>query len=80
MAMLKPSEARIVVQHHEDGRAVVLLDGKHIPGLIAAQVVQETGQRAVLNISIAGLGFRLETSTSTLSEARVERRNATVKD
>jgi len=76
MALLKPSEARIVVQHHEDGRAIVLLDGKHIPGLIAAQVVHETGQRAVLNISIAGLGFRLETSPLTASEARAERRAA----
>lgn len=76
MPIPKPSEARIVVQHHEDGRAVVLLDGKHIPGLITAQVVHEVGQRAVLNISISGVCFRLETSPLTASQARAERRAA----
>lgn len=74
MSIPKPSEARIVVQHHEDGRSVVLLDGKHIPGLISAQVVQEMGKRAVLNISISGFCFRLETSPLTASQATAERR------
>ena len=36
MPIPKPSEARIVVQHHEDGCAEVLLDGKPISGLIGA--------------------------------------------
>lgn len=80
MAVPKPSEARIVVKHHEDGRAEVLLDGKSITGLIGAKFEHKCGERAVLHLSIIGNAVRLETSTSTLSEARVERQNATVKD
>lgn len=79
MPIPKPSEARIVVQHYEDGRAEVLLDGKPITGLIGAQFEHKNGERTVLHLSIIGNAVRLETSTSTLSEARVERRNTTDK-
>ena len=76
MALPSPSTARIVVQHHEDGRMVVLIDGKPVPGLIAANVVHEVGQRAVLNLSITGMAFRVETSPLSSSEERAARRAA----
>ncbi len=76
MPIPKPSEARIVVQHHEDGRMAVLIDGKPVPGLIAANVVHEVGQRAVLNLSITGMAFRVETSPLSSSEERVARRSS----
>jgi hypothetical protein len=31
LAIPKPSEARFVVTHYEDGRMLVTLDGKRIP-------------------------------------------------
>lgn len=74
MAIPKQSEARIVVQHHEDGRMAVLIDGKPVAGLISANVVHEVGQRAVLKLAIIGMAFRVENLPMSLSEARAARR------
>lgn len=52
----------------------VLIDGKSVPGLISANVVHEVGQRAVLNLSITGMAFRVETSPLSSSEERAARR------
>jgi hypothetical protein len=57
MAIPKPSEARVVVTHHEDGRMKVTLDGEIIPGVIGAAVTQEGRDRAVLQFSIIGDAF-----------------------
>lgn len=76
MATPNPSSSRIVVQQHEDGRLAVLVDGKPLPGLVSSQICHEHGQRAVLNIEIAGIGFRLDTSPLTSAEATVARREA----
>lgn len=70
MAMPKPSEARVVVTHHEDGRMKVTLNGEIIPGVIGASVTQEGRDKAVLQLSIIGNAFRMETSPMTTSEAR----------
>lgn len=62
MAIPKPSEARIVVRHYEDGKLSVFLDGKPVPGVIRASLSQEGPSRAELNLTIIGLAVRLETS------------------
>lgn len=62
MAIPKPSEARIVVRHYEDGKLSVFLDGKPMPGVLRASLSQEGGLRAELNLTIIGLAVRLETS------------------
>lgn len=61
MAIPKPSEARLVVRHYEDGRMRVLLDGKRIPGVTGFEVSQQSGAyRSELKITIIGLAFRVE--------------------
>lgn len=62
MAIPKPSNARIVLRHYEDGTLRVLMDGKPIPGVTSASFSQEGIGKDVLNISIIGLAVRLETS------------------
>lgn len=62
MPALKPSEARIVLRHYEDGTMRVLMDGKIIPGVVSASFSQNGNSKNVLNLSIIGLSVRLETS------------------
>lgn len=70
MAIPKPSEARIVIRHYECGKMRVFLDGKPIPGVIAAEVKQGGCDRSVLSISIIGLAYRMETSPLKRSQDR----------
>ncbi|WP_085043849.1 hypothetical protein [Ensifer aridi] len=63
MAIPKPSEARLVVRHYEDGKMRVLLDGQPIPGVVKVEVVQDGGtDRSYLNLSIIGVAYRMETA------------------
>lgn len=63
MAVSKPSEARLVLRHYEDGRMRAFLDGKIIPGVISLSFSQDGMDRDVLTMSIIGLAVRVETST-----------------
>jgi hypothetical protein len=69
MSIPKTGEARFVVTHHEDGRMRLTLDGKPIPGVVGAQVVQDGHDRSILQLSIIGLAFRMETSPLRAGEA-----------
>lgn len=69
MGVPKPSEARLVLRHYEDGRMSVFFDGKVIPGVVSASFVQEAGtSKDVLNLSIIGLAVRVETSPHRQSD------------
>lgn len=70
MAITKPSSARLVVRHYQDGKMRVFLDGKLIPGVVSAEVKQEAGYRSLLSLSIIGLAYRMETSPLRSSEDR----------
>ncbi|MFD1199565.1 hypothetical protein ACFQ3K_14760 [Brucella gallinifaecis] len=77
MAGVKPSEAQIVVKHHEDGRMLVFINGQIIPGLECAQITQDCGRAALLSLSFNGRGFRLDTSPLTVNEWRETRKGET---
>lgn len=62
MGVPKPSKARIVLRHYEDGRMQAFLDGKIIPGVVSLALSQDGMDRDVLTMSIIGLAVRLETS------------------
>ncbi|MGU3577084.1 hypothetical protein ACLBWZ_16335 [Brucellaceae bacterium C25G] len=62
MARPKPSEARVVVKHYEDGRMKVFVDGNPLPGVIEATIHQSGRDRSELKLSIIGVAFKLETS------------------
>lgn len=62
MGVPKPSEARIVLRHYEDGRMRAFLDGKLIPGVTSLSFSQDGMDRDILTMSIIGLAVRLETS------------------
>lgn len=62
MGAPKPSEARIVLRHYEDGRMRAFLDGKIIPGVVSLSLSQDGMDRDVLTMSIIGLAVRVETS------------------
>lgn len=62
MGVPKPSEARIVLRHYEDGRMRAFLGGKIIPGVISLSLSQDGMDRDVLTMSIIGLAVRVETS------------------
>ncbi len=62
MGVPKPSEARIVLRHYEDGSMRAFLDGKLIPGVTSLSFSQDGMDRDVLTMSIIGLAVRLETS------------------
>lgn len=70
MAIPKPSEARIVLRHYEDGRMRAFLDGKVIPGVVSLSLSQDGMDRSVLTMSIIGLAVRVETSPHKRGEER----------
>jgi len=76
MGKMSPSKADIVVMHHEDGKIAIIIDGKPVAGIISAQIVKEAGRAAVLNLSIAGAAFRLDTSPLSMPEEWAARRAA----
>ena len=70
MAVPKPSEARLIVRHYEDGRMRVMVDGKPIARVTGFQLSQDAGQRSVLTLDIIRLAFRVEQSPLRAPEDR----------
>ncbi|MDR6432019.1 hypothetical protein [Brucella pseudogrignonensis] len=70
MARPKPSEARVVVKHYEDGRMKVFVDGNPLPGVIEATIHQSGIDRSELKLSIIGVAFKLETSELNFHQDR----------
>jgi hypothetical protein len=80
MPVPRPSEARLVIRHYEDGKMRVFLDGKPIPGVIGAEVKQEPGFKSVLSLSIIGMAYRMETSSLRRGEDRAEQVTPEIED
>lgn len=70
MSVPKPSEARIVVKHYEDGKMKVFFDDSPIPGVMSATIKQNHNDRSVLTIEIIGMAYRVEQSEVKRSEDR----------
>jgi|GEM_PF-3909427 len=60
MAIPKPATSRIVIQHRQNGKSRLLVDGKPLPGLMEFKTEQGIGKRAELQLTIIGLGYRVE--------------------
>ncbi|MCB5201898.1 hypothetical protein LH464_05320 [Neorhizobium sp. T786] len=69
MAIPKPSNSRIVVRHRENGKSILLIDGKSVPGLMGFEVVQAAGNRSELRLTVIGLGYRVEQEEADQIEA-----------
>lgn len=69
MAIPKPSTSRILVRHRENGKSVLLVDGKPLPGLMGFEVVQAIGNRSELRLTVIGLGYRVEQEEADPIEA-----------
>lgn len=72
MPIPKPSKARIVVRHFEDGRMRVFIDDKPLPGVVDVKVQQVPGSRSVLHLTIIGLAYRVEQSSFRSSQQQDE--------